>query len=185
MSIAATPDYSILAVCTGNIFRSAAVQLLLADALAGHGVRVDSAGTHGLNSAPMAQPFRDRLTARGLPAQQFRSHRLGADEVARADLVLALTAAHRSAVVRLHPPALRYAVTLKELARAAARAVPDLDSGARQRLEQLAAAAIRARRFADADDDIADPYDLPEAERGPILDEIEAACAAIARFVLA
>ena len=48
--------FSILAVCTGNVCRSPAVERLLASKL-GPTVRVSSAGTHALVGHPISEPM--------------------------------------------------------------------------------------------------------------------------------
>src|SRR6266496_2360661 len=121
--------FRVLIVCAGNVCRSPLAELLIRTRLSaalGAGAdqfRVVSAGTEALTGAPMDQ--RAAAVARSLGAEPdgFRSRPVTPDLVAGADLVLTATREQRAAVVRLHPPAHRYAFTVREFGRLAA-AIP-------------------------------------------------------------
>lgn len=154
--------YSVLVVCTGNLCRSPAVQHLLADAL-DDSVDVTSAGTHGMPGWPIDDRMAARLADEGIDATAFRSRPLTADLMAGADLVIALTAAHRAPALDLFPAAVRRTVTLGELARLAHEVPPGSVVGRTdaERLAALVPAALAQRhRFLGAgqDDDVPDPY---------------------------
>ncbi len=152
----------LLCVCTGNICRSPAVEALLRREL-DESVVVTSAGTRGLVDAPVHEPMARLLAADRIDASAFRSRPLTADAVQSADLVLTLTAQHRSEVLELEPLALRRTLSLGELARLAAEVPPGTVTGVTdaERLRSLVSAA-QARRHLFAgrhlDDDVVDPY---------------------------
>ncbi len=152
----------ILAVCTGNICRSPAVERLLAARLAGTDIVVGSAGTDAVVGHPVSAPMVPLLADAGGSASGFVARQLTADLVASASLVLALTLRHRSQIVALHPAAVRRTFTLLELARLAptidASALPAGPASARLRaLVPLAASARRAPQR-PSDDEVPDPY---------------------------
>jgi protein-tyrosine phosphatase len=66
---------TILAVCTGNICRSPAVEHLLAHQL-GPTVSVSSAGTHALVGHPISEPMAALLQRVGVEPQPFEARRL-------------------------------------------------------------------------------------------------------------
>ena len=157
---------TILAVCTGNICRSPAVELLLRARLGGQ-VDVASAGVGALVGAPVSPPMADLLEQAGIGTQGFAARQLTRDLVREASLVLALTRRHRSAVVRLEPAALRRTFTLRELARLLALADRDgLPVDPAERLAGVIARAQAARAAAGAvlpaeradEDDVVDPW---------------------------
>lgn len=152
---------TILTVCTGNICRSPAVERLLAHALPE--VRVTSAGVRAVVGAPVSPPMAALLVEAGVRADGFAAQQLTEALVREADLVLALTRGHRSAIVDLVPSAVRRTFTLRELARFAAAvgggALPATDVAERLRALVPLAAAQRGRVQVDpADDDVVDPY---------------------------
>lgn len=113
----------ILVVCTGNICRSPYIEHLLQvelDQVWGHGrVVVSSAGTHALAGQTIDPGSAAVLRERGQCAPDFRARHLLVADIAAADLVIAVTREHRSAVVRMSPTALRRTTTLAEVALAA------------------------------------------------------------------
>ena len=172
----ATP-FRVLAVCTGNICRSPAVERLLAVGLGAAyrgasvgglapAIEVASAGVGALVGAPMTPPMAE-LVARvgGVPAG-FAARQLTAEHVRDADVVLALTRRHRSAVVELEPAAVRRTFTLRELARLATlvdpAALPGAGATTADRFAALVPLAAAARATAGpvsaVDDDVVDPY---------------------------
>ncbi len=167
----------ILTVCSGNICRSPAAELLLTEAL-GDAVSVASAGTIARPGLMVSPEMAQLLAEDQVPSYLFRSRRLDEASIVNADLVLALTREHRSRVVSLVPTALRRTYTLKEFARLAA-AVPaeafvDTPRTAAERLRTLTAEAARHRRPVPAhEDDIADPYGLGLPEYQASYDQIK------------
>jgi protein-tyrosine phosphatase len=83
--------FSILAVCTGNVCRSPAVERLLATKL-GPTVTVRSAGTHALVGHPISDPMAALLTDSGIEPDSFEARRLSENMLKEANLVLTMTA---------------------------------------------------------------------------------------------
>jgi protein-tyrosine phosphatase len=67
------------------------------------------------------------LRERGLTPDSFRAQALTAAQIARADLVMTAEPAHRAAVARLDPTALRRAFTIPELGALASAAAASTD----------------------------------------------------------
>lgn len=161
-------------VCTGNVCRSPmAERLLVAGLRARFGavadqVVVTSAGTGALVDEAMTPETLALVTGHGGDGAGHRARMLTEPLVAAADLVLAMTRRHRSAVVTLHPPAMRRTFTLRE----AARLAPLVDPGElpteppdallADRFRALVPALVARRGFVPvedpADDDVVDPF---------------------------
>jgi protein-tyrosine phosphatase len=159
--------FSILAVCTGNVCRSPAVERLLASRLEPT-VSVTSAGTHALVGHSIAEPMAALLRDTGVEPDAFEARRLSEQMLKEADLVLAMTRAQRGLVVELWPPAVRRAFTLREFARllnwvdpAALPAGPPAER--LQAAVSLAAAGRGRERMSPDDDDVVDPFRLSRA----------------------
>ena len=159
------PDgpFGVLAVCTGNICRSPALELRLRDALGPSAdVVVGSAGVRALAGEPVDLAMAALL---GEVPHDLRARQLTPDLVRSAGLVLTLTRDHRRSVVAAVPAAVRRTFTLREfadLATAAAGTVDGAGSPGRALSELVRVAPqFRGRRTTD-DDDIEDPY-----RRGP------------------
>lgn len=156
---------SVLVVCTGNICRSPAAQLVLSSEL-DHSVEVTSAGTAAVVGAPVAAPMSRLLARHRVDASGFAARALTPQMVSSADLVLAMTRAHRAGVLALAPAALRRTVLFSEVAPIAeqvAQAPAAEDDGAR--LRAVLAGAGRARAVLDrprVDLDVEDPYGRDE-----------------------
>jgi len=200
-----TPDpLRVLVVCTGNVCRSPAVERLLAAGLGAAyrgkrprgslapAVEVSSAGTAAMVGAPMTPETAAIMTALGLDPAGFQARQLSSSMVQRADIVLALTRDHRSAVVELHPAAVRRAFTLRELARLSSLVEPAELPGAgattADRLRALVPLAASRRGLVPAlpaDDDVPDPFGRGEAAYrksfGLMLPAVEAVVAAVRR----
>ena len=158
--------FLILAVCTGNVCRSPAVERLLACDL-GPTVFVSSAGTHALVGQPIAEPMARLLRDHGVEPGAFTARRLTETLVKDADLILALTRAQRSLAVEAWPPAVRRTFTVREFARLLNKldsfALPDGTPAERLRAAMPLAAAQRGLRPASAqDDDVIDPFRLSD-----------------------
>ena len=159
--------YRVLAVCTGNICRSPAIELRLARAL-DRSVTVTSAGTRAMVGHPVSAPMSRLLLAEGYDVGGFAARQLTPGLIAGADLVLTATPAHRAWVVDRVPAAVRRTLGLAELARlvatidpAALAALPTGDDDAR--LPALVDLALRERpKHAGRrhEDEIVDPYGL-------------------------
>lgn len=176
---------SVLVVCTGNICRSPAAELLLRSAVGPHaGISIASAGTAAVVGAPVEPPMAALLRDRGVDAAGARGRQLDPVEVRTADLVLTMTARHRSTVVSRAPAAVRRTFTLREFADVARLLADDLDArGPAERLATLVVEAPRARALrasGAAHDDIEDPYGRSDAVFERVLSEIETAVDAVA-----
>jgi protein-tyrosine phosphatase len=196
---AATParPFTVLAVCTGNICRSPAVERLLAAELgvdttvtAGPGseVVVASAGVGAVVGAPIPEPMATLVAAAGASTEGFAARQLTEQILRESDLVLALTKAHRARVVALHPGSVRRTFTLRELARLADAVDPAaLPAGTMaDRLRALIPLAA-AQRGPQADpaggDDVVDPWGRSDAVFERSFGELQPAVATIARVV--
>jgi protein-tyrosine phosphatase len=156
----------VLAVCTGNVCRSPAAELLLRAGLGtSAAIEVASAGLGALAGEPVAAPMARLLRARGVDPAPFVARQLEASDVRDADLVLTMTTAQRRAVVTSVPAAVRRTFTLPEFADVAALAEVDrLPGGPAERVAAVLRAAPRARalRGGAPEDDIEDPYGRPD-----------------------
>lgn len=156
----------VLVVCTGNVCRSSAAQILLNHGLDAS-VTVHSAGTHALIDHPI-DPRMSRYLPPGSPSEGFRSRQLDESMVLDAQLVLTLTREHRALVLARAPLALRRTFTLLEfvhLSEALSRTVGPARTDA-ETLALLLPLAYQQRGTAHPTDDaydIADPYRRPEA----------------------
>jgi protein-tyrosine phosphatase len=158
----------LLLVCTANICRSPMAQFALVAGLhrrwgpAAETVQVHSAGTHAQDGAPVAEHSAALLGGRGIDVSGFGSRRLQVDMIAAADLVLAVTRAHRALVVELRPTAAPYVFGLREFAWLLEEVPPEQVTGddLPTRFASLVALAHgqRGRRLPERDLDLADPY---------------------------
>ena len=177
-----------LAVCTGNICRSPAVERLLAAGLGPScGVVVTSAGTRAVVGAPVSPPMVRLMVAAGATAEDFAAQQLTRGLVDRADLILAMTRGHRAAVVELVPGAVRRTFTLRELARLSTHVDPEAlpAGGPAERLSALVGRAAGTRRPHPArpsQDDVVDPYGLGDAAYATSFRQLKPAVDAIVRL---
>ena len=155
--------FRILAVCTGNVCRSPAVERLLAAGVPEDEVKIASAGVEAQSGRSITEPMADLVAAGGADPSNFVARQLTRDMVAEANLVLALTREHRAAVVTLHPSAVTITFTLRELGRLVADIDPaDLPiESASARLTALLTLARNSRGLRQVpprEDDGLDPY---------------------------
>jgi protein-tyrosine phosphatase len=118
--------FRILFVCTGNICRSPAAEIMAKHLLIGWlGGReasrfpIGSAGVQAVVGEMMHPDTRDELRPWGLDgviAGEFRARQLRSSMVRRADLVLGANTRHRSAIVEREPAGLPYTFALREFA---------------------------------------------------------------------
>lgn len=133
--------FRLLFVCTGNICRSPAAEIMtrhlliggLGGRLAGR-FDVSSAGVGAVVGEMMHPDTRDELSPWGLDgliAGEFRARQLRSSMVRRADLVLGANIRHRSAIVEREPAGLKNTFALREFAALAdavdERMLPDDD----------------------------------------------------------
>ncbi|MER5669730.1 hypothetical protein [Pseudonocardia alni] len=118
--------FRVLMVCTGNICRSPAAELMMRSLLVGRlggresaRVEVSSAGVAAVVGSGMHPLSRAELSPWGLAerAGTFRARQLDDRAVAGVDLVLGADVRHRSSVLERHPQLLDRTFALREFAR--------------------------------------------------------------------
>lgn len=187
--------FEIMTVCTGNICRSPLAELLLRTRLADIDVRVHSAGTRGLPSAPMTDEAIQLAVARGVSPADAAAHRsqyLTERHLQSPDLILAMSREHRRAVAELAPSRLRSTFTVREFARLAAGLSDEAIVSAADAAGPEGSARVRAasaliaaqRGLAESpliaeDDDVIDPYrrswktyELSASQLDPAIDQV-------------
>lgn len=165
-------DVRVLVVCTGNVCRSPAAQLLLADRLGTAAVRVTSAGLRALVGHPIDPRVAALLAEVGV-REGVAARQLMPADVQAADLVLTMTQEQRAAVVRSVPSAVRRTLLLLEGADAAAATAAEgwpahVGDDPAARLAALPRLAARHRRpvAAGTAREVPDPFgQSPEVHR--------------------
>jgi protein-tyrosine phosphatase len=166
----------VLCVCTANVCRSPAAELLLRSGLrarlgdaADAQVLVTSAGTWASPDRPVEPGTASALKRAGVdPAElvRTRSIRLTREAVAAADLVIGSTAEHVRAVWRFQLASRHRAFTLGELARFSeavhADDLPSGQAGARLRALVSRASTLREQRLRPGLPYVSDAYDLED-----------------------
>jgi protein-tyrosine-phosphatase len=162
--------FTVLFVCTGNICRSAFAERLgrayLEDVLGEEAwrVRLASAGTGAVVGSGMHPDSALVLRVFGADSEGFIARQLAAPIAGEADLVLAMTRAHRRAVLQVAPRALNRTFALREAADVVALLgeveLPGTGLPERGRALVKEMAAARSRRTG-GDDDVLDPINLP------------------------
>ncbi|MEJ6013889.1 low molecular weight phosphatase family protein [Corynebacterium sp. H127] len=112
-------QFRILTICTGNVCRSPLAKLLLQKHLAEFSfIKVDSAGVAAMRSHPMppnSLMIAEQLNLDG--SELHRARQLSDEDLANADLILAMDRTHRRSVVEQSPRSARRVFTVRELAR--------------------------------------------------------------------
>jgi protein-tyrosine phosphatase len=166
----------VLCVCTANVCRSSAAELLIRAGLrarlgpaAAADVLVTSAGTWATPGRPVEPGTASALRRAGVDAAAVagaRSTRLTREAVAGADLIIASTAEHVRAVWRLQLASRHKTFTLGELARLAEGVhgddLPAGDGGARLRALVARASALREQRHRPGMPYVTEAYDLED-----------------------
>ena len=109
------PPLRLLFVCEGNVCRSPTAELLLGAAVPSAVVRTSSAGVNARVGDQVAEDTARLLRAAGVDPTGFVARQLDDALLAAADLIVVMTAAQRSSVVRRSPAAMRRAWTLLDL----------------------------------------------------------------------
>lgn len=158
-------------MCEGNLCRSPFAELVTKvrlDAVSQGRLDVNSAGTRARVGEGVPAPIAALAREHGADASMHRARQLDAEMLAGASLVLVAEGAHRTSLVRLHPPALHYSFTIRHVEHALLPllAAPDqagalfdaTDPGSVSRLVEVLRQG-RDRVAADgADDDVVDPF---------------------------
>jgi len=157
---------SILVVCTGNVCRSPIAEGFLRAALArrkGPDVpEVTSAGTAGWDGSGAMPESVQAARERGVEIGTHVARRLEAEYASDADLIVAMAAEHRDAIVAWAPETVDRVFTLKELVRLLESMAPVTSNT--DLLTRIAAAAERRREGFPGnplDDDVVDPLGMP------------------------
>jgi protein-tyrosine phosphatase len=190
------PLFRILFVCTGNICRSAAAERLtrqhLENAL-GDGVgrvQVASAGTRAVVGAAVHPDTARVVSALGGEVEGFTARQLHRTMLSEADLVLTMTAEHRTTALGLDPRALSRTFTLREaadlvglVADAPTPVVRPTEDPPRSLAQRMAAA--RSRRGRGAADDITDPINRPAEIHREVAEAVSACLRPVLQAVIA
>lgn len=176
-------------ICTGNVYRSPAAELLLRRALGpDSGVVVRSAGTAPLVGAELAPEMIELLRAAGISSQDHRARGLSEVDVVSANLIIGLAREHRSVATQLQPSAVRRSTTLLRLADVARHVGQDElaaaggGDGIAERLRGLITVTPRHHNLC-LEDDVADPLGLGREAAEQAFREISAAVDDIATAV--
>jgi len=190
--------FQVLCVCTGNICRSPTAERLLRHQLAqrldagrrdglSSPIVVTSAGTGALVGEPIQEHAAALLAGGGVDTSGFMARSVSSALIEEADLILAMTRWHRADCATLVPTSVPRLFTLREFARLAGAAAPELpqsdDVAGRARALVPAAAAKRGlvRAACPGDDDVADPYGGPANGYREPYESIVSACLEIVR----
>ena len=138
---------NVITLCTGNAARSVMAGAILGERVPG--LDVSTRGTAVIEGLVMSWRTRAALEGLGLTADHHRSCQLTSDDLAGADLVIAMAVEHVEYVRRVEPGAAARTGTLKRLAR-------DLPGGAGELRERVAALGLDAVELAQWED-IEDP----------------------------
>ncbi|WP_026041141.1 arsenate reductase/protein-tyrosine-phosphatase family protein [Arthrobacter sp. TB 23] len=162
--------FRILTVCTGNICRSPMTERLLQQGLDTQhpGVfSVASAGTGAMSGWPIDSRVAAQLDSLGVDPSAFVARSVTAEMLSSQDLVIALTRAHRSEILRLAPWLLQKTFTLRELGRLLPGVSRDESLPPQEQLRNALPRALRGRSMSSvepADDDVVDPYGREEEQ---------------------
>jgi protein-tyrosine phosphatase len=167
----------VLFVCTGNICRSPAAELLVRGPLAmsSRGITSASAGTQARSGEAVDATMAAVLARHSVPTEPFVARRLTERIAVDADLVLTMTREQRSAVVRLAPLASRRTFTLLELAHIVGLAPESLATFAEVVTWAGANRGAAVLTTPAAQLDIDDPYGAPSEAHERAYQQIESA----------
>ena len=153
-------------------------------------VPIASAGTSAAIGQPIPLSFASRLATVGAETSAFAPRQVTREMVAGAELVIAATRAHRATLVEMHPRAVHYTFTLRELARLAVAVPPDDQAPVEPlaRLRSFVASAASARGAGMPGDpnaeDVRDPWGGNDARYASVWDTLVEATSADPRCTL-
>jgi protein-tyrosine phosphatase len=183
-------DFSILAVCTGNVHRSALAATLLQgwarwylpEDLAAR-VEVRSAGLAAPAGAPMGRRVQAAATALGVDGALHRATVIDDRMIASANLVLVASRRQRDHVLARVPGALRRTFTMREAGRIAAASAEACVPHTVEELTETVADLARRRSLhaRGAEDDIVDPQGRGEEVYEVMLTEVVTSMAQLAQ----
>jgi glycine hydroxymethyltransferase len=129
------------------------------------GIGVASAGVSGWDESPAVPEAVEALRERGIAIDTHLGRHLSRAMIESADLVIAMSGEHRTAILQLAPSAASRTFTLKELVYLLGNLLEDIPAGdPESRMRQAVRAASRLRDEATleelGDEDIADPLGL-------------------------
>lgn len=163
-----------MAVCTGNICRSPAMERLLDQTFGAEpDVTVISAGTYAHVGEDMQPQMKKRVAAYGPDVNDFAAEQATAAMVESSELILSATQVHLDDILAEVPAAGERSFTLPQFGRLLqhlspeqAAEVADQSTPVADRLVALVPMVAQARRQQTApgeEDEIVDPYMLPES----------------------
>lgn len=158
-------SFSVLFVCTGNICRSPAAELLFTARLAALPVpppiTVASAGTAGLSGHDLDGPSAYALREYGIDPSGHVARRANPAMINDADLILTAASDHRSTILRAQPLVFRRTFTMREFARLGAGLAPLSSDVTVETLHKRVVEVADRRGIVDVgepgSDDIGDP----------------------------
>lgn len=112
-------EFHIVMVCSGNTCRSPMAEALLKDKLSRAmgeetTVSVSSAGLFAFEGEPASAPAIETMKGYGIEIEAHRARPLTAELAGKADLILAMTEAHKEAILRRYPEIRGKVFTLAE-----------------------------------------------------------------------
>jgi protein-tyrosine phosphatase len=176
----------VLVVCTGNICRSPAGELLLQGYL-GADATVKSAGTHAMEGSGIPAEMLHLLDRAGIDGSSHIATQLTASRVLDATLVIAMAAQHRKWIVADAPSALKRSFLLTELAAAARLGAPLVGNTLTERLRSVwdAVAAVRPELVELETADVPDPYRRSQRDYDESFEVIAESLAEVHRWLRA
>jgi protein-tyrosine phosphatase len=121
---------------------------------------IRSAGTGAKKGDGISEPMRELLTADGLDGSAHKARQLTPALARHADVIIAMTAVHRTTIVRAETSAIHKTFLLSELASAAEHCAPLTGATRGERLAGIPAAiiAFRPELSGLVARDVPDPY---------------------------
>lgn len=138
----------VIMLCTGNAARSVIAGAILADRVPD--LTVSTRGTAVIEGLVMSWRTRAALEGLGLRNDNHRSCQLTADDLAAADLVIAMAREHVEYVRRVDPDAAARTATLRRLA----RHLPDGAGGLQERIDRLRLHEVSLDPWEDIEDPV-------------------------------